>query len=214
VKLTGIQNNQSVLVYERNAEGFVRDYESLKFEDVHAEILDLLPRPGSLVIDIGAGSGRDANGLVARGYLVDAVEPSAEMRRLAGAIHSNSNIRWIDDRLPALSTVLTHGRRYALVLLSAVWMHIESRDRPAAMCTLSRLLDTDGILIITLRLAPPSPPRAIYEVSERELVSLARENDLALLRSTREAIDKLNRAEIRWKTLVFRKTTVRKRSEG
>lgn len=46
--------------YEQHAAALVTQYESLAFEDVHASLRDLLPPPGATILDIGAGSGRDA----------------------------------------------------------------------------------------------------------------------------------------------------------
>lgn len=46
--------------YELHASRLVEQYESLSFQEVHAGLLDLLPPPGGTVLDIGAGSGRDA----------------------------------------------------------------------------------------------------------------------------------------------------------
>ncbi|RUT67608.1 SAM-dependent methyltransferase, partial [Flavobacterium cupreum] len=61
--------------YEQNAQELVDRYESLSFEHVHADLLDLLPAPGATILDVGAGSGRDAAWFAARGYDVVAVEP-------------------------------------------------------------------------------------------------------------------------------------------
>lgn len=68
--------------YEQHADQLVPQYESLAFEDVHASLLDLLPEPGATVLDVGAGSGRDAAWFAAHAYDVVAVEPSDAMRNL------------------------------------------------------------------------------------------------------------------------------------
>ncbi len=60
--------------YERDAAAFVSQYESLSFERVHASLIDLLPEPGATVLDVGAGSGRDAAWFAARGDKVVAVD--------------------------------------------------------------------------------------------------------------------------------------------
>jgi len=66
---------QSIPHYDQNAEQFVSQYESLTFEHVHPALLDLLPPPGATILDVGAGSGRDAAWFAARGYDVVAAEP-------------------------------------------------------------------------------------------------------------------------------------------
>ena len=71
-----------VASYNAKAPTLVRDYEDLLFEQVHAPVLDLLPDPGAHILDMGAGSGRDAAWFATNGYKVVAAEPSAEMRDL------------------------------------------------------------------------------------------------------------------------------------
>jgi ubiquinone/menaquinone biosynthesis C-methylase UbiE len=47
--------------YELNAKMLVDQYESLSFEDVHVGLLGLIPATGATILDVGAGSGRDAS---------------------------------------------------------------------------------------------------------------------------------------------------------
>ena len=53
-------SNQTIQQYSDRAEEFTATYESLTFEQVHQQVLDLIPNKGSAVLDVGAGSGRDA----------------------------------------------------------------------------------------------------------------------------------------------------------
>ena len=46
--------------YGETADERVKQYESLAFADVHSSILHLFPAAPSRLIDIGAGTGRDA----------------------------------------------------------------------------------------------------------------------------------------------------------
>jgi 2-polyprenyl-3-methyl-5-hydroxy-6-metoxy-1,4-benzoquinol methylase len=88
-----------------------------------------LPAPPASVLDVGAGSGRDAAWLAGKGYSVLAVEPSATMREEAQGRHAVPSIVWMDDRLPSLDAVLRLGAAFDLILVSAVWMHVQ----PAAV---------------------------------------------------------------------------------
>ena len=71
----------------------------------HGWLLELLPERRGLILDVGAGSGRDAAGFAAMGHEVVAVEPSTSMLREASMRHADTRIRWIDDRLPGASTL-------------------------------------------------------------------------------------------------------------
>ena len=93
---------------------------------MHDPILGLLPESviDGLALDVGGGSGRDAAWLARRGYQVVAVEPAAGMRAEAMRRHPDAAIRWLDDRLPALSKVHGLGLAFDLVLVAAVWQHV------------------------------------------------------------------------------------------
>ena len=86
--------------YEDEAAGLISQYESLVFEDVHKHVLHLIPEAPCRVLDIGAGTGRDAAALAARGHQVTAVEPTASLRRAAMRLHPLSRIEWMDSALP------------------------------------------------------------------------------------------------------------------
>ncbi|MEV4924792.1 class I SAM-dependent methyltransferase [Streptomyces roseoverticillatus] len=115
--------------YDEAAEALVEQYESVTFDEVHREVLHLFPSEPSSVLDIGAGSGRDAAALVAREHRVVAVEPSAEMRALGRRLHADQDIAWADDALPELPRLSAQQLRFDLILLTAVWMHLDEQQR-------------------------------------------------------------------------------------
>lgn len=195
------QSLRSVSVYDGSAERMADLYESTSFEQVHVGVLDLLPEPGTAVLDVGSGSGRDAAALANRGYVVIAVEPSVGLRHQAVARHPASNVRWIDDALPKLSR-LPEGQ-FAFILVSAVWMHLAPRDRTPATRRLAQLLAPGGHLAISIRIGPADPARSIRQVDSLALQADAREAGLMPVRSV-ESGDALGRATVQWRTLVFR----------
>ncbi len=89
----------SVDHYDRDAPRFGTLYSKSRFEDVHRAALPHLPPHGSTVLDVGAGSGRDAAALAKRGYVVTAVEPSSELRRWGQNHYGSTGVEWIADRL-------------------------------------------------------------------------------------------------------------------
>src|SRR5215470_15580530 len=124
---------ESTAGYAQEADGLVRQYESTRFADVHRSVLHLFPTVPSRFLDIGAGTGRDAAALVALGHSVVAVEPTAELRARAAALHPSPRIEWVDDRLPWLPSVTGRDERFDAILLTAVWMHLDPTERPQAM---------------------------------------------------------------------------------
>ena len=83
--------------YDQNVSDVSRRYESVAAETVHGWLVDLLPIAPALVLDVGAGTGRDAAWLASRGLEVVAVEPSGAMRTEAQRLHPSPSIRWISD---------------------------------------------------------------------------------------------------------------------
>ena len=93
------------------------------------------------MIDIGAGTGRDAAALATKGFEVIAVEPSAAMRAEGARLHPDTRVQWIDDRLPSLHATVRLGIAADVVLLSAVWMHVLPADRSRAFRKIVSLLE-------------------------------------------------------------------------
>lgn len=88
--------------YDQNAPAVAARYENLDIGRLHDKFVGALPAAPGLLLDVGAGSGRDAAWFAARGYQVMAVEPSAALRALAERRHRRWPVQWIDDQLPQL----------------------------------------------------------------------------------------------------------------
>lgn len=188
--------------YEQHAARLVDQYESLSFEDVHADLIDLLPAPGATVLDVGAGSGRDAVWFAARGDDVVAVEPSDAMLAHARERHPDSRIHWLSDSLPDLAQVRRLGLNFDLIVLSAVWMHLPPPARQRTLRKLATLLAPKGRIAISLRLGTPDAERAMHAVSLPELTMLAQQFGLRIVRTT-DSRDKLGRSEVSWTNVVL-----------
>jgi SAM-dependent methyltransferase len=155
------------------------------------------------VLDIGAGSGRDAAWFASQGLEVVAAEPSTAMRTRARSLHSSPLIQWIDDSLPGLTRTYRLGLAFDLILVSAVWMHVPPTDRGRAFRKVIGLLKPGGLLALTLRIGPAEPERAMYPVSLSEIEQLARSNG-AFVETVSEQSDELGRSEIRWINVAVR----------
>ncbi|MER6713194.1 MULTISPECIES: class I SAM-dependent methyltransferase [unclassified Streptomyces] len=188
--------------YAESAELLARAYESVSFESVHGALLDLLPEPPARVLDVGAGTGRDAAALAGRGFTVDAVEPVTELRRVAERLHQGTGVTWRAGALPSLQGV---QGPYDVVLLSAVWMHLRPEERPVAMRRLAGLLAPRGILLITLRRGEPPEGRRMFDIPPEEVVGHGAEAGLVPVRLVDEGADLLGRDAVRWNSVALRK---------
>lgn len=159
--------------YAEQAAALLEKYESYDPAVVMGWVLPYL-QPASQVVDVGAGTGRDAAWLVGLGHRVVAVEPVAEMRAGAMRLHPEPEIEWVDDGLPALSSL--EGRGFDAVMASAVWMHLDAAEREASMARVRALVRRGGFVGITLRHGPIPAGRRMFDVSLEETVALAREH--------------------------------------
>jgi SAM-dependent methyltransferase len=149
---------------DANVRELSRRYESVPAEKIHAWLIPALPSSPALVLDVGAGTGRDAAWLVSRGLEVVAVEPSISMLSEAQHLHPSPSMRWLCDRLPGLDKVFRLGLSFDLVLLSAVWMHTRPAERSRAFRKLVTLLKPGGCMAITLRHGPAETERGMHDV--------------------------------------------------
>lgn len=189
--------------YGANAQALAVQYESITFADVHRDVMHLFPATPCRVLDIGAGSGRDAAALARQGHLVTAVEPTAELRAEGQRLHADLAIMWRDDHLPALAKTRASADRYDLILLTAVWMHLDAAERGTAMQALAALLAARGQIVMSLRHGPVPEGRRMFDVSTEETIALAASHGLRVChRSERE--DMLERRDVRWSFLGFR----------
>ena len=188
--------------YSENADAFFRQYESLPPRTVNRDWAGFIPGRGARILDIGAGSGRDAAWLAAMGHEVTAVEPARDLRRRAMAAHPDPAIRWVDDRLPDLAAVRALGRDFSLILANAVWMHLPPRPREPALGNMRKLLRAGGTLVITLRHGPSPDERAMHPVHCGELEAMAGALGLAAVHRS-DSRDKLGRDAVSWSTLVL-----------
>lgn len=112
-------------------------------EEVYRLLQGLLPGPGSRVLDIGAGTGKIARELAARGFEVDALDPSAEMIREGRGLPGGKDPRlhWIEGRIEEAE--LTGDYLLAVAAASFHWL-----DADGVLPRLHGLLRSGGLLAV------------------------------------------------------------------
>ncbi len=209
--------------YNENADALAQQYLSKSFEEVHQSWAHFLPNiienPNARILDIGAGSGRDAK-YIAQAALnkhgdknatqVIAVEPANLLAELGARQTEGLNVKWLTDSLPALSTITKQEISFDLILLSAVWMHIPVSDRARSIRKLANLLKPGGKLVISLRHCASTDEaikerkaRKMHTVCADELKQLASDVGLFTKLETQKEDDKLGRGHVSWQTLVL-----------
>ena len=196
-------SRRSIAAYDAKARELADRYEALDFSRIHGCLLPFLPKVRGAALDIGAGSGRDSKALLDLGFEVVAVEPSARMREEGKHRHPDPGIVWLDESLPGLDSLVRQGLSFDLILASAVWMHVEPKDRPRAFRKIVSLMKSGGVLAITLRHGPLEEDRPMYEVSAEEVERLAKAQGVAILLSRTEG-DLLGRPDVNWSYIIMK----------
>ncbi|WP_316175766.1 class I SAM-dependent methyltransferase [Bradyrhizobium sp. SZCCHNRI1073] len=193
--------------YATEAEDLLVRYESIPSEQVHAAVLHLLPNAPARVLDIGAGTGRDAAWFAGLGHQVVAVEPTEALRVGAMQLHASPAITWVDDSLPELAALAARDEQFDLVMLTAVLMHLDEAQLRRALPNIAARIAPGGLLIMTLRHGPVPPGRRMFEVAAEAIVEPARQLGLTLqLNRHGESLGAENRvAGVTWTTLAFGK---------
>ena len=188
--------------YSEKAQHYFDLYNSVDAENVHGDWKAFLQKANTgNALDVGAGSGRDANWLAKQGWKVIAAEPADELRNLAQA-NSHNSVTWCSASLPELTALPQQPKTYDLILLSAVWMHLPEVERPPALKRLAELLSENGAMYISLRFGPNDEARPMHPVSYEELATLAESNGLkARNLNTVPGKDGLQRDDVKWVTV-------------
>ncbi len=195
--------SENIKYYSTHAEKLADQYNNVAFEKVHQEWLSEIPEKG-IVLDVGAGSGRDARFLAGKGLSVVAVEPADGIRERAQQYVVNQPIHWLNDKLPELAQVFSLQTKFDLILLSAVWMHVAPSERERCIRKLSSLLKANGKIIISLRHGACHDERTMYKVSADELAGFARQFGLSFrLLSEQVNADEQGRDDVYWQTVVL-----------
>ena len=191
--------------YAEQAFELIERYESLSFAYRHEAVLHLVPRAPTKAMDIGAGTGADVAWLAKQGHQVVAVEPTEAFREHGLRHHPSPLVEWVNDALPLLDRVAQRRHEFGLVMLTAVWMHLDEHERRVAMPVVASLLAPGGVLIMALRHGLVPSERVMFAVSAEETVGLAEAQGLrCVLNVDTESKLAANReAGVSWSRVAF-----------
>lgn len=114
------------------------------------------PSRPARVLEVGAGSGRDAAWFSGLGYRVTCVEPDR-------SLWPNS-ADWLADGLPSLKDV---GGAFDLVTIAAVWHFVPEAQWEASFERLAEVTEPGGRLILSLRVPPLRGANVVVPLAEK-----------------------------------------------
>lgn len=191
--------------YEAAAADLVDKFEAISSAEVFRPVQHLLPASPSMVVDIGAGTGRDAAWFAGLGHTVVAVEPVDAFRQAGRERHASPQIAWVNDTLPRLERLAARGETFDLIVLGAVWQHLRDDERQTAFARLRAVSRGGGRVVMSVRNGPGAPGRTVYAASAADAVSWGRGAGFrCVFEALSPSIQELNRlAGVTWTWLGF-----------
>lgn len=202
-----MKSEPSTAGYAAEADDLFKRYEARNSADVHKPWSEFFPAPPAHILDIGAGTGRDAAWFASLGHQIIAVEPVDEMRARARELHPEPEITWLKDILPDLPEVRALKQSFDMILMHGVWMHLTEAERTAGMANLAALLAPNGRIVMSQRHGPVPEGRRMFEISGEETIALAASHGLDCryhVRAGSSQAENMARG-IEWTKLVFEK---------
>ena len=120
-------------------------------------LAEAFPEAGSVVLDVGSGSGGNAATLLSLGYNAFGVEPSAGLREQALILHPELQGRLEERKTPGLGRPFE--RLFDGVLCTNVLQSIAREQLIQVGMELRAILHPGGRLLVSLPLAPPPAPK-------------------------------------------------------
>ena len=189
---------------DANAPKLFAEYSRLRFEDVHAPLLCHLDASCTSVLDIGAGSGRDACWFARKGSKVVAVEPSSQLRGLGEKGSIGLNVEWYPNFATELRPEMFGGRKFDVVLLSAVMMFVPLTQWPQVFGFINKVAKDSALMVLSCVVEYEDPARGMNRVSEEDLIGVQRSLGWDVLFSGRRA-DLFNRPGMYWRYTIYRR---------
>ena len=138
--------------YERFAKELAKKYERKKVTDLHRLLLFLFP-PGTKVLELGCGSGRDSAFLLQHGVEVTGVEGAKQMAEEAKKYHPELSGRLLLQKLP--SRLPFAGESFDGVFSIALLMHFSPCEVLAVFKEVERVLVKKGKFFFSVSLERP-----------------------------------------------------------
>lgn len=203
------QMDRTLDFYDANATSVAATYEQVEFAEVLRSLIPYFPESGRL-LEIGAGSGRDAVFWLNQGYDVTAIDGSQSMVEESFTRHPQLIGRLTRHVLPY--ALPFEDRSFDIVLSMAMIMHLAQSDLPSVFSGISRVLRDRGVCAYSVNTArsgldargrddrgryftclPAAEWAALHEGAGLETVQQWENEDVT------------GRAGIRWVTFVTRK---------
>lgn len=197
--------DNTIEYYNQNADQFVQGTLSVDFAAIQERFLAKLSA-GACILDFGCGSGRDTKYFLDKGYLVEAVDGSAELCRRASEYAGIQVKQMLFEELDA-------AEKYDGIWACASILHLEKEALKDVLKKMTAALKTDGVIYTSFKWGDFAGERGgrhftdftletfekyIQEVPELQMEEYWITSDV-----------RLGRGEEKWLNLILRKAHIR-----
>ncbi len=194
--MSGMQSKEELTLgyYERHAQEFAAGTQAVDFSRMQDRFLALLG-PGSLILDLGCGSGRDSRRFLGEGHRVLAVDASEELCQIASR-HAGIAV--------TRATFLEYDPHCELdgIWACASLLHVPRLDLPRMLRRYLGFLRPGGIFYASFKYGDTEEVRGgrfFNDLNEAVLVPMIEGTDLARILSLEVTPDvRPDRAKERW----------------
>lgn len=137
--------------YDENAIEFAIQTVSIDMHDLYELFINQLPqRDTQCILDVGCGSGRDANYFAKQGYEVTAIDASAELIQWARQHHMSSRITWVHLDFSSIEKQAWENK-FTGIWACASLLHVPFLELPCIIESLLETLTDDGVMYLSFK---------------------------------------------------------------
>lgn len=134
----------TILYYEKNADGYAAETSELDFHEIQDLFLFCLPE-GARILDLGCGAGRDSKYFSERGFSVRSADGSEAMCRAA------EKYTGVHAECLTFSEALAGETLYGGIWACASLLHLKKQEIAPHLAAASRVLEENGILYASFK---------------------------------------------------------------
>lgn len=196
-----MEDNKTIAYYDNRAQQY---FESTVNVDMSVNCDRFLQyvKPGGVIIDIGAGSGRDILYFMSKGYQVEGIDAALEMCRLASEYTGVPLIcckiqEWVPDK------------KYDGIWANASLLHLSLEEVEEFILRVDGLLENQGVVYISLKSGIETgidvTGRYFTNFTEEKVRQIISKSTAMEVVDSWKSEDKLHREEVVWINFILRK---------
>lgn len=135
--------NNTLNYYNQNADNFVQGTLSVNFSDTQERFLPYLPVEAT-ILDFGCGSGRDTKCFLDKGYVVDAIDGSEELCKIASE-HTGIDVKQM------LFEDLDANGKYDGIWACASILHLSKAGLESVLRKMAVALKSHGVIYTSFK---------------------------------------------------------------